>query len=200
MKGTSVLMVVAVGLMLIQCGCGSGGAAKTGFLTDYSRLQTESSTSLQYMNERALAKYSSFIVDPVQVHFHSGSKSKDKLTQQEITDLTSYMHARLLEALRGAGKKVAYRPAPGVARLRVALTDITKTSALNIMPQASLVGVGVGGASVETEIVDSMTGEQIGAIVESQKGSKIPFTNLGEWTTAEKIMDNWANRVKERLQ
>jgi len=35
MKVTSVLMVVAVGLMLIQCGCGSGGAARTGFLTDY---------------------------------------------------------------------------------------------------------------------------------------------------------------------
>ncbi len=200
MKGTSVLIVVAVGLMLIQCGCGSGSAARTGFLTDYSRLKTESSTSLRYMNERALAKYSSFIVDPVQVHFHSGSKSKGKLTQQQITDLTDYMHARLLEALRGAGKKTAYRPAPGVARLRVALTDITKTSALNIMPQASIAGVGVGGASVETEIVDSMTGEQIGAIVESQKGSKIPFSNLGEWATAKKIMDNWANRVKERLQ
>jgi hypothetical protein len=200
MKGTSVLMVVAVGLMLIQCGCGSGGAARTGFLIDYSRLQAESSTSMRYMNERALAKYSSVIVDPVQVHFHSGSKSKGKLTQQELTDLTSYMHARLLEALRGAGKKTAYRPASGVARLRVALTDITKTSAVNIVPQASLVGVGVGGASVETEIVDSMTGEQIGAIVESQKGSKIPFSNLGEWATAKKIMDNWANRVKERLQ
>ena len=200
MKGTSVLMVVAVGLMLIQCGCGSEGAARTGFLTDYSRLRAESSTSLRYINDRALAKYSSFIVDRVQAHFHSGSKSKGKLTQQQIGDLTSYMHANIVVAIKNSGNKVAYQPAPGVARIRVALTDIEKTSAANILPQASLVGIGVGGASMEAEIVDSMTGEQIGAVVESQKGSRIPFSNLGEWTTAKKIMDDWGKRLQQRLQ
>jgi hypothetical protein len=200
MKGTSVLMVVAVGLMLIQCGCGSEGAARTGFLTDYSRLRAESSTSLRYINDSALAKYSSFIVDRVQAHFHSGSKSKGKLTQQQIGDLTSYMHANIVVAIKNSGNKVAYQPAPGVARIRVALTDLEKTSASNILPQASLVGIGVGGASMEAEIVDSMTGEQIGAVVESQKGSRIPFSNLGEWTTAKKIMDDWGKRLQQRLQ
>lgn len=200
MKGTSVLMVVAVGLMLIQCGCGSEGAARTGFLTDYSRLRIESSTSLRYMNDRALAKYSSFIVDRVQVHFHSGSKSKGKLTQQQIGDLTSYMHANIVVAVKNSGNKVVYQPAPGVARIRVALTDIEKTNAVNILPQASLLGAGLGGASMEAEIVDSMTGEQIGAVVESQKGSRIPFSNLGEWTTAKKIMDDWGKRLQQRLQ
>lgn len=199
MKVTSVLMVVAVGLMLIQCGCGSEGTARTGFLSDYSRLRAESSTSLRYINDRALAKYSSFIVDRVQVHFHSGSKSKGKLTQQQIGDLTSYMHANIVVAVKNSGNKVVYQPAPGVARIRVALTDIKKTSAANILPQASLVGVGLGGASMEAEIVDSMTGEQIGAVVESQKGSRIPFSNLGEWTTAKKIMDDWGKRLQQRL-
>ncbi len=199
MKWTSVLMVVAVGLMLIQCGCGSKSAARTGFLSDYSRLRTESSTSLRYINDRVLARYSSFIVDRVQVHFHSGSKSKGKLTQQQIGDLTSYMHANIVVAVKNSGNKVVYQPAPGVARIRVALTDIKKTSAANILPQASLVGVGLGGASMEAEIVDSMTGEQIGAVVESQKGSRIPFSNLGEWTTAKKIMDDWGKRLQQRL-
>lgn len=199
MKVTRVLMVVAVGLMLIQCGCGSEGTARTGFLSDYSRLRAESSTSLRYINDRALAKYSSFIVDRVQVHFHSGSKSKGKLTQQQIGDLTSYMHANIVVAVKNSGNKVVYQPAPGVARIRVALTDIKKTSAANILPQASLVGVGLGGASMEAEIVDSMTGEQIGAVVESQKGSRIPFSNLGEWTTAKKIMDDWGKRLQQRL-
>ena len=199
MKVTRVLMVVVVGLMLIQCGCGSEGTARTGFLTDYSRLRAESSTSLRYINDRALAKYSSFIVDRVQVHFHSGSKSKGKLTQQQIGDLTSYMHANIVVAVKNSGNKVVYQPAPGVARIRVALTDIKKTNAVNILPQASLLGAGLGGASMEAEIVDSMTGEQIGAVVESQKGSRIPFSNLGEWTTAKKIMDDWGKRLQQRL-
>ena len=199
MNRTSVLMILAVGMMLIQCGCGSEGAARTGFLSDYSRLQTESSTSLRYVNTRALAKYSSFIVDPVRVHFHSGSKSKGKLTQQQISDLTSYMHANIISAVLDSGNNVVYKPAPGVARVRVALTDIEKTNAINILPQASLLGAGLGGASMEAEVIDSMTGEQIGAVVESQKGSRIPFSNLGEWTTSKKIMDDWANRFRQRL-
>lgn len=199
MNRTSVLIMLAVGIMLIQCGCGSEGAARTGFLSDYSRLQTESSTSLRYVNTRALAKYSSFIVDPVRVHFHSGSKSKGKLTQQQISDLTSYMHANIISAVMDSGNNVVYKPAPGVAKVRVALTDIEKTNAVNILPQASLLGVGLGGASMEGEVIDSVTGEQIGAVVESQKGSRIPFSNLGEWTTSKKIMDDWANRFRQRL-
>ncbi len=200
MNRTRILMILAVGMMLIQCGCGSEGAARTGFLSDYSRLQTESSTSLRYINTRALAKYSNFIVDPVRAHFHSGSKSKGKLTQQQISDLTSYMNANIIEAVIDSGNKVVYQPAPGVARIRVALTDIKKTSAANILPQASLLGVGLGGASMEGEVIDSVTGEQIGAVVESQKGSRIPFSNLGEWTTAKKIMDDWGKRFRERLE
>lgn len=199
MNRTKVLMVLAVGMMLIQSGCGSGGAPRTGFLSDYSRLQTESSTSLRYVNTRALAKYSSFIVEPVRVHFHSGSKSKGKLTQQQISDLTSYMHANIISAVLDSGNNVVYKPAPGVAKVRVALTDIEKTNAINILPQASLLGAGLGGASMEAEVIDSMTGEQIGAVVESQKGSRIPFSNLGEWTTSKKIMDDWAERFRQRL-
>jgi len=200
MNRTSILMILAVGMMLMQCGCGSEGAARTGFLSDYSRLQAESSTSLRYINTRALAQYSNFIVDPVRAHFHSGSKSKGKLTLQQISDLTSYMNANIIEAVIDSGNKVVYQPAPGVARIRVALTDIQKTNAANILPQASLLGVGLGGVSMEGEVIDSVTGEQIGAVVESQKGSRIPFSNLGEWTTAKKIMDDWGKRFRQRLE
>ncbi len=200
MNRTYMLIVLAIGIMLIQCGCGSESAARTGFLSDYSRLQTESSTSLRYINTRALAKYSSFIVEPVVVHFHSGAKSKGKLTLQQLADLTNYMHSKIIEAVQGAGKNVAYQPAAGVARIRVALTDIEKTNAVNILPQASLLGVGIGGAAMEGEVIDSVTGEQIGAVVESQKGSRIPFSNLGEWATSKKIMDDWAKRFQKRLE
>jgi hypothetical protein len=200
MKETTVLMVVAIGLMLIQSGCGSEGPAQTGFLTDYSRLREESDTSLRYINERALAKYSSFIVDRVEVHFHSGAKSKGKLTEQQISDLTNYMHAKIVKAVEDSGNRVAYQPVAGVARIRVALTDINKSSAASLLPQAKLVaGAGIGGASMEAEIVDSMTGEQIGAVVESRKGSRMPFADLGKWDAAKGVMNDWAKRLQKRL-
>ena len=78
------------------------------------------------------------------------------------------------------GNNVVYQPAPGVVRVRLVLTDIEKTNAVNLLPQASLLGVGLGGAAMEGEVINSMTDMQIGVVVESQKGSRIPFSNLGE--------------------
>ena len=204
MKETSMLMVVAVGLMLIQCGCGPGSAVKTGFLTDYSHLRKESSSALRHINKEALARYSNFIVDPVEVHFHRGSKAvehrtKGKLTQRQVTDLTNYLHARIVVAVKDSGNRVVYRPAAGVARIRVAITDIDRSTAASLLPQAKLIGAGIGGASMEAEVVDSMTGEQIGAVVESKMGTRMPFANLGEWDAAKQVMDDWAKRFQKRL-
>ena len=196
---TKVTYILAVLTMLVVLnGCG-GGQIQTGFLSDYSRLVKDGS-DLQYMNEKALAQYSSFIVDRVELHLYEGEKAKGDLTDQEIKDLTNYMHAKVLEAVKGAGKKVAYQPAAGVARIRIALTDLDASSAVSLVPQASLVGAGVGGAAMETEIVDSTTNKQIGAIVQKQQGSKIPLTNLGEWTASKQVMDKWAKTFQKRLE
>ncbi len=205
MKETSALMIVAIVVLLVQCGCGSGPAAKTGFLSDYSQLRSESSTTLRNVNRAAVARYSNFIVDPVKVHFHSGAKAielrtKGKLTQRQLTDLTNYLHAKITQVIRESGKRIAYQPAAGVARVRVALTDISGSSAASLVPTAKLMGAGIGGASMEAEVIDSMTGQQIGAVVESKKGSNIPFANLGEWDAARQVIDDWAKRLKKTLQ
>lgn len=205
MKRTNVLMIVSIGIMAVMCGCDGGGSIKTGFLTDYSRLRTESSTTLRNVNKSALARYSNFIVDPVEVHFHSGAKAieeqtKGRLTQRQLTDLTNYMHSRIIKAVQNSGNRIVYQPSAGVARLRVALTDISASTAASLMPTAKLVGAGIGGASMEAEVIDSMTGEQIGAVVESKKGSKMPFANLGEWDAAKQVIDDWAKRLRENLQ
>ena len=198
MKTGTILTMCMVSLVIFLGGCGSE-MAKTGFLSDYSKLQKESDSSLRYVNDKAVASYSGFIVDPVKVSLGSESKSSGKLTEEQITDLTNYMHTKIVEAVEGAGKTVAYQPASGVARIRVALTDMEKSSAISVLPQASLLGAGIGGASMEAEVVDSITGEQVGAVVESAKGSRIPFSNLGDWTAAKNVMDSWAKRFQNRL-
>ncbi len=205
MKEAGVLMVVAVGLMLVQCGCESGGPVRTGFLTDYSRLRAESDTSLRYINEQALGAYSGFIVDEVKVHFFTGAsaieaKSEGKITEQELKDLTNYFHSAIVKAISDSGRKVVHRAGPGVARIRVALTDIKETGTLNVLPQASLLGAGIGGVAMEAEVVDSVTGKQVGAVVESRTGSRVPFSNLGDWGTAKGVMDDWAKRLQKHLE
>ncbi len=206
MNKSSVLMVVAVVVMLVQCGCDGGGAVKTGFLTDYSRLRKESNTTLRHINKQALANYSNFIVDPVKVHFHHGAKAiehrtEGKLTQQQLTDKTNYFHTMIVKAVEDSGNRVVYQPAAGVARLRIAITDIQKSDLISLMPTAKVIGgTGIGGASMEAEIVDSITGEQVAAIVESRKGTRIPLANLGDWDAARQVIKDWAKSLQKRLE
>ncbi len=195
MKRAIVLSI----LLAFVCGCAPKEQQMTGFLSDYSKLKKVSALTLRYVNEKAAGKYSSFIVDPVQVRFYKGSPSEGKLTEQQLTDLTNYMHLKLVEAIQGAGDTVVEQPGPGVARIRMALSDIQKSSAISILPQASLLGAGIGGASMEAEVVDSMTGKQIAAVVQSGIGSRIPFTNLGNLDAAKTVIDGWAKTFQQRL-
>jgi len=205
MNKTSVLMVVASVVLAGMCGCGPKGPTETGFLSDYSQLKAESDSSYRYLDKAVFGSYRGFIVDPVTVHFKEGAKaiemkSEGKLTEQNMADLTNYFHDVIVKAITEAGCQVEYKPGLGIARVRVAISDIQETSAMNALPQASLLGVGVGGAAMEAEFVDSQTGKQIAAVVESQKGGRMPFSNLGEWGTAKGVMDGWAKRLKERLE
>ena len=197
MRKVTLITLMAVAVFVLS-GCGSK-QAETGFLSDYSKLQKEGS-ALRYVNEKELAQYSSFIVDKVEVHLYEGEKAKGKLTEEEIGDLTNYMHAKIVEAVENVGKTVVYQPADGVARIRTALTDLDASNAVTIIPQASLLGAGLGGAATEAEVVDSMTDQQIAAFVLKQQGSRIPFTNLGEWTASKQVMDDWAKKFQKHIE
>jgi hypothetical protein len=205
MKKTYLLMILAIGIMVIQCGCAARRAQRTGFLSDYSNLKPSSDVSYRHIPSQAtIRRYSKFIIDPVVIHFHTGSKAieertKGKITEQDITDLKNYMHDAIVDAISDR-YGIAYRPGPGVARVRIAVTDLKKANVLmNIHPGSKLLGSGLGGASLEAEWIDSQTGEQIAALVESQLGDRLSLDGLSEWGDAKAIMDGWAQRFRQRL-
>lgn len=203
MKKTNLLILLAIGAMIFQSGCDSK-LTTTGFLSDYSRMQSESNPALWYVKEDALDSYSGFIVDPVKVRFHKGAKAieeqtKGKLTQLEIKLLSNYMHAKIVEAIQNVGKNVVEQPGPGVARIRVAITDIEKSTIASLSPQAKLAGIGLGGASMEAEIIDSITDQQIVLVIKAKKGSRIPFVNLAPWDAAKQVLNDWAKRFQKNL-
>jgi hypothetical protein len=204
MKNT-LLIITAAAIMALQSGCQSKKITQAGFLNDYSRLETVSDTSMRYLPPpNQFRQYSQFIIDPVVIHFHTGSKaiaqrSKGKLSEQDLTDLTNYMRDAIVKAVSDR-YAIAYQPAPGVARVRVALTDLKKSNVLlNIYPSSKLLGLGLGAVSLEAEIIDSHTGDQIAAFVESQEGNRFSFDGLSEWGDAKAIMDRWAKRFRKHL-
>ncbi len=199
MTRTNLLMGLAIVVMASQYGCGQKRLVTTGFLSDYSRLETVSDTMLQYVvptNE--FRSYRKFIIDPVDVHFHGNAKGTDAKSK-EIAELRQYMHAAFQNALLDH-YNVVRRPGPGVARIRIALTDLEKSSpALNVIPQTKLMGVGLGGASMEGEVLDSVTGKQLAAVVQVQKGKKLSLSGLSKWGDAKAVIDVWAKRLVEKL-
>ncbi len=197
MKKTTLLTVLALVLMALQCGCSAELGGRKGFLSDYSRLQRHSDVSYRYLGP-TLASYSQFIVDPVAIHFDAGSKAS-KISAENVADMQNYMHAALLSALSDR-YLIVYQPGPGVARLRVALTDLKKSKVLmNIHPGSKLMGSGLGGASLEAELVDSQSGTQIAALVESQLGNRLSLEGLSKWGDAKAVMDDWAERLRQRI-
>lgn len=206
MKKTSTVALTIV-ISLIFLGCNSPNAVKTGFLSDYSRLSTASGGNAAYLNKQALKQYSSFIIDPVQTHLHTNStakelKQKGELSQQNLRDLQNYMHHATVEAVEKAGYKIAYHADPGVARIKIALTDVYKTNlVVSALPTARLAtAAGSGGAAMEAEIVDSKTGAQLAAVVQAQTGSRIPLTGMSDWGGAEHAIEQWAKSLTRRLQ
>jgi len=195
MKKTNFLMMLAIGAIMIQCGCESKQMVKTGFLSDYSRLEPVSDEMLRYFNPNLpLSKYKSFILEPVKIY-----ASKAELTKSKKKELTSFMESQIRLAL-GSKYPITRSPGPGVGKIRVALTDIDKSSAvMNILPATKIAGTGLGGAAMEAELIDSVTGQQIAAIMEYQKGSRLSLEGLSKYGDAKAVMKGWAQRFRKRL-
>ena len=160
----------------------------TGFLTDYSGLEPTSDTSYRYINPKYnLARYASFIIDPVDVRFRKGAATKAD-SWDDLEALRAYRLRARVKALIPRYSATAKSPGPGVARIRIALTNVAKSAPFKL-----------GRVSMEAEILDSRTGEQIAAVIESQKKG-VPFYGYEPWSGAKAIMDDWAKQLYDRLE
>jgi hypothetical protein len=109
--------------LLTAAGCASK-PQETGFLSTYQNLEPQSSTFMRYVADDAtLKKYSTFIVDPVRVHFYDQEETKD-LTPEDIQHLQQFMYAELTKDLSEGGFKLTNVPGPGTARIRIGLTNL----------------------------------------------------------------------------
>ncbi len=174
----------------------------SGFLADYSELKPSNDIrgALVYEHPTVTLKdFSKFIVEPVAVHF---APSADGVTidPAKLFELAQYLRGQAVKALNEK-YQVVNNSGPGVLRIRVAITGIEQSiPLLNIHPGTKLLGIGLGGASMEAEAVDSVTGERILAVVDSQRGNRMSlFAGLSEFSHAKQVMDMWVERFVSRL-
>ncbi len=216
-KHTMVFLIV---MMLMMGGCFTSQPVRdvtpSGFLEDYSQFQPgeRGEAALIYRNPNAnLGSYDKFMIDNVAI-WYSEEESLRDLPEEELKQLSLLLKVRVIEALKNEGLTRVKEPGPGVMRIRAAITDAKKSkpildAATTVIPQARIVSSArrlafgthsfVGRAGIEGEVLDSQTGERLGAIVDRRAGGKTLEGSFNSWDDVEQSFKFWADRFGYRL-
>ena len=86
-------------------------------------------------------------------------------------------------------------------RIQIAITGLKKAEpALNIHPATKLSGLGLGGASIEAQAVDSQTAEVQFAFMQTRDGDRLALLEgFQEWGHARQAMDFWVSEFVKQL-
>jgi len=199
MKKSNVKLTLAGVIVLAGCAAPVEEPERAGFLSDYSKLEMVEDDHLSYVGDR-MGEYDMFIIDPVVVLFQRDPENPT-FSDEQIEKLKAYVVRELTEQLtRDDGYSVVTEPGPGVARLHIGLTEVEETiGVLNLSIYTKITGLGLGGASAEGEMVDSVTGEQIAAMVRWGTGSRVLKAGLTPTGDAKIAIDKWAKHVRKLL-
>lgn len=178
---------------LVLTGCTASISERTGFLSDYGSLEKTESNRMRFVSAE-LGSYEAFMVDPVEFRFEGDLKAEHRASLAEHT------RTRLVTELRANGVEVVDEPGVDTARVRIALTDIAKAKwYLNLHPVTKATGAGLGGASMEAEIIDSVTGEQLAAVIRSDYGNRLEFDVFSTLDDARDAIDAWAKEAAAHI-
>ena len=183
--------------ILFTAGCaGVEQAEYTGFLSDYSNLEELEEGHLFYSAGKS-GNYDKFIIDPVVLLF-TPNEVDPHFTDEELLELQEYFKDEVTkEFTRDNGYEVVARPGPRTARIRMGLTDVKRTiGALNVTIYTKVTGAGIGGASAEGEMLDSMSGEQLAAAIRWGGGSRVLKAGFTEMGDAKIAIDRWAKDLR----
>ena len=182
----------------------------SGFLNNYANFKPgeEDQPNLVYLNPgRDLRPYNKLLIEHVVVYFNPESENKG-IDPVQLTELTRYFHQALVDALKD-GYVIVERPGEGVLRIRTAITDIEPGKPVGgavstVVPVGAVVSVikksttgsnmAVGRASIEIELVDSLSGVRMAAAIDRREGGKKVVT--GKWTAIEEAFEHWAHKLR----
>lgn len=143
--------------------CSSQETTRTGFLNSYDqmRVSQDDEDTLEFKAPAKMA-YTRFMVD--EVTYAPGDKSETNVTPEQIAAIKEFYRQAAIETF-SERYEYTIRPGHGVMRVRLAITGIDKAFAVLNYVTLALVGpVSNGGASSESEVIDSITGEKIAAL------------------------------------
>ncbi len=146
-----------------------------------------------------LGDYKKFLIDPVMIAYHVGAYDEE-IPEDRIDQIATEFRNQAIQAI--ADKyEIVNKAGPDVLRIRSALTDLVPSKPLlNAYWLTKLTGLGLGGAAMEAEFIDSVSGEVVVAVIAASKGN--PFDWLGgmvQWKYTQDVLNSWARLLRSRL-
>jgi len=200
-RSLNYLMMVIVSVVFI--GCSSiMEPTPSGFLGDYSTMQPSKiikGMSIDRASSEKLGDYSKFIIDPVEIYLHKDAKAED-IDPKVLQEMADYFRNEVIAKLQ-EHYTVVEEAGVGVLRIRAAITDVLPNKvALNIHWSTTMAGLGLGGAAMEAEFVDSQTNERILAVIDSRKGRRTHYKKgLSKWGHTKDVIEEWVQMLTKRL-
>lgn len=191
-------------MMLVSCG---GSKVKfSGYLHDYSKLKPYENGFRWISPDTDFSKYTKIILEPV-TFFVGGSLSAQdvKNNPDNINKITDYFHTAIVREF-SKDYEIVDKAGPDVMRFKVAITAVqVQAKDLEAYQYIPVMLVATGAAevaglrdkvaiiSMEGEVLDSLTGKRIGAVVKSSsKETTIKDKNSLKAQDVKNILDHWA--------
>jgi Protein of unknown function (DUF3313) len=204
LRRTRWLVTVYCSTMVIA-GCASNAPPPmSGFLGSYDAFAADPRDPSLLWWEREnfdWTRYKGVILEPITVFYHPESVGSE-IRPEELLKLTEVFREAVVEAF-GDDYSVTDLPGGDVLRVRCAITDVIPVRpALNALTSTfAMVAVDVGGAAIEVEFLDSVTGERLAAGVDQKLGSPVGgvsgLTRLG---AARAAFRDWALELRAALE
>ena len=182
----------------------------SGFLEDYTALQPDADRpgALIYRKDGVdLGKYSKIALAPVEI-WYSPANEYQGISPDDLKLIADSFRASLVKQLE-PDYPVVETGGPDVLGVRLAIADVKirkkGRTVLNFTPAGfalytlkDIAGANVilDDAVIEAELVDSTTGERLGALVDQQKATA---GKKASWASLEAALTFYAQRFRARL-
>jgi hypothetical protein len=195
-----------------------GTIEPSGFLGDYSQMQTNLDGYANLYYERAnvnWAKYTKIWIKPIELWKSDDPESPmGKISPENQQKLIDLFHTALYNTL-STNYTMVDQGGPDVLIIHAAITDAKKSKPVigaisSIYLPLKLIaygkqaiagtGIGVGSITIEAELLDGQSNERLCAVVDSRSGTEaIRSKFTGYWGDVEKSFAWWAERLNARL-
>lgn len=111
------------------------------------------------------------------------------------------MREAFKKPIQEGGCQIVTQPDFNVARVWFAITEVNKTKwYLNLHPATKATGEGMGGEAMEAEVVDSISGEQLGTDIQTKHASQSRLNVFSTLDDVKKVIDKWAEPAGTRMK